>query len=542
MRVFRGARVPCRCHGRRSARGPRTPAQGVGRRDRRRRRVRADRPPDARARGRDPQADGRRRGRPPPAARAADAGARDRRVPDPSTCACRCGCGCRRGSRPSTGCWPRARRPRTTRSTTSTSARPATPRRTRCCTRSARRSARTRVAVQELVARRRRRAGASRARSPPGAQDAPRPHPRAGEVAPDRRRLDLRRDLRRQRRARRRVRDRRRACPAPPAARASCSPPGWSRAVASALSMATGAFLAERSEAEVTEANVERERQEIVEHPEEEREELSLFYQLKGIDAADRRRARRADGRHPRRCSTRSSVEEFGVAGRRAATTPRRRRWPPGCRPGSARSCPVIPFIFTTGTVAIVARRGRLADRALPRRRREVAGDAAQPGGRPGLEMTLAGVIVGRRDLRRRPGAADLSRRRLPCRGRASSAGGASSATSGLSASARGPECGRSASGVGRGARRPSSAELGGRGAGRRWPRARAGSGRASACSAAASTGTPAPRPPAAARSDPPSARAGAQPPDVASVGQHLEHPLDVGQRCDRRHPLGPGL
>src|SRR5712692_4745643 len=61
-------------------------------------------------------------------------------------------------------------------------------------------------------------------------------------------------------------------------------------AIASALSMATGAFLAERSEAEVAAANVERERQEIVEHPEEEKEEVSLFYQLKGIDkeTADR--------------------------------------------------------------------------------------------------------------------------------------------------------------------------------------------------------------------------------------------------------------
>src|SRR5256714_10495031 len=61
---------------------------------------------------------------------------------------------------------------------------------------------------------------------------------------------------------------------------------GLAGAVASALSMATGAFLAERSETEVAEANVERERQEIAEHPEEEKEELSLFYQLKGVDPA----------------------------------------------------------------------------------------------------------------------------------------------------------------------------------------------------------------------------------------------------------------
>ena len=67
---------------------------------------------------------------------------------------------------------------------------------------------------------------------------------------------------------------------------------GVAGAVASALSMATGAFLAERAEIEVAAANVERERREIAENPDEEREELSLFYQLKG-------RTRRARTRSP---------------------------------------------------------------------------------------------------------------------------------------------------------------------------------------------------------------------------------------------------
>src|SRR4029077_1407259 len=58
-------------------------------------------------------------------------------------------------------------------------------------------------------------------------------------------------------------------------------------AIASALSMATGAFLAERSTNEVNLANVEGERKELIEHPEEEKEELSLFYQLKGLSKAE---------------------------------------------------------------------------------------------------------------------------------------------------------------------------------------------------------------------------------------------------------------
>ena len=112
---------------------------------------------------------------------------------------------------------------------------------------------------------------------------------------------------------------------------------GLAGAIASALSMATGAFLAERSEAEVAAANVERERQEIAEHPEEEKEELSLFYQLKGIDeqtadelaeqlsAAPRRDAAGARGRGVRR--------HRGDGG-----DPARRRSPPASRPASARS------------------------------------------------------------------------------------------------------------------------------------------------------------------------------------------------------------
>ncbi len=53
--------------------------------------------------------------------------------------------------------------------------------------------------------------------------------------------------------------------------------------IASAISMAVGAYLAERSASEVALTNVEGERTEVKEHPEEEKQELSLFYKLKGL-------------------------------------------------------------------------------------------------------------------------------------------------------------------------------------------------------------------------------------------------------------------
>ncbi len=62
---------------------------------------------------------------------------------------------------------------------------------------------------------------------------------------------------------------------------------GLAGAIASALSMAVGAYLAERSTSEVAAANIASERKELQESPEEEKEELSLFYQLKGFQKAD---------------------------------------------------------------------------------------------------------------------------------------------------------------------------------------------------------------------------------------------------------------
>src|SRR6476660_5401321 len=62
---------------------------------------------------------------------------------------------------------------------------------------------------------------------------------------------------------------------------------GLAGTLASALSMGAGAFLASKSEREVYESEVARERAEIEEDPHEELVELELFYQLKGLSAED---------------------------------------------------------------------------------------------------------------------------------------------------------------------------------------------------------------------------------------------------------------
>jgi vacuolar iron transporter family protein len=167
---------------------------------------------------------------------------------------------------------------------------------------------------------------------------------------------------------------------------------GVSAAVASALSMATGAFLAERSEAEVAAANVERERQEIAEHPEEEQEELSLFYQLKGIDEATADAMAAQLARDPDAMLKALAAEEFGVAGDRG--DPKEAALAAGVSTGLGAIVPVIPFIFTTGTVAIVtAAVISLVAHFLVGAAKSLV--TLRTWWSAGLEMTLAGVIVG---------------------------------------------------------------------------------------------------------------------------------------------------
>jgi vacuolar iron transporter family protein len=167
---------------------------------------------------------------------------------------------------------------------------------------------------------------------------------------------------------------------------------GISAAVASALSMATGAFLAERSEAEVAAANIERERQEIAEHPEEEREELSLFYQLKGIDEATADAMAEQISRQPDAMLRALSAEEFGIAGDRG--DPKQAALAAGVSTGLGAIVPVIPFIFTTGTVAIVlAAIVSLIAHFLVGAAKSLV--TLRTWWSAGLEMTLAGVIVG---------------------------------------------------------------------------------------------------------------------------------------------------
>ena len=163
-------------------------------------------------------------------------------------------------------------------------------------------------------------------------------------------------------------------------------------AIASSLSMATGAYLAERSEGEVAAANVAREKQEVIDHPDEEKEEVSLFYQLKGIDKATADRLADQLARDPDALMKVHAPEELG--GIEASSQPVQSAIAAGVSTFVGAMVPVIPFFWMRGTAAVVTA-------ALVSLVAHFAVGAAKSlftlrtWWSAGLEMTLAGVIVG---------------------------------------------------------------------------------------------------------------------------------------------------
>jgi len=167
---------------------------------------------------------------------------------------------------------------------------------------------------------------------------------------------------------------------------------GLTGAVASGLSMATGAFLAARSEAEVGAANIERERREVDENPEEEKEELALFYQLKGIDPETATELAERIGRDPQALLKAQVAEELG--GAEGGADPVQSALAAGISTFVGAMVPVIPFFFLRGTIGVVvAFVVSLVAHFLVGAAKSLF--TLRKWWSAGLEMTLAGVIVG---------------------------------------------------------------------------------------------------------------------------------------------------
>lgn len=167
---------------------------------------------------------------------------------------------------------------------------------------------------------------------------------------------------------------------------------GLAGAVASALSMATGAFLAERSEMEVAAANLARERREIEEHPDEEREEVSLFYQLKGLSKEDADVLAEKLAHNPDAMLAILAQEELG--GVDVNHKPAQAALAAGVSTALGALIPVIPFFWLTGTAGVIAAATvSLIAHFLVGAAKSLV--TLRTWWSAGLEMTLAGVIVG---------------------------------------------------------------------------------------------------------------------------------------------------
>jgi vacuolar iron transporter family protein len=128
---------------------------------------------------------------------------------------------------------------------------------------------------------------------------------------------------------------------------------GLAAAIASALSMGSGAYLATKSEREVYEAELEREKREIEEHPEEEQEEMELFYQLKGFSPDEAKKMAVKLAEQPEQFLKTLAHEELGLSEK---TFPNQWKSAFSATISTALGAiiPVIPFIFWSGMEALV--------------------------------------------------------------------------------------------------------------------------------------------------------------------------------------------
>jgi len=127
---------------------------------------------------------------------------------------------------------------------------------------------------------------------------------------------------------------------------------GFATMIASALSMGSGAYLATKSEREVYEAEMDRERNEIELNPEEEREELELFYQLKGFSEEEAKTLTARLASQPEQFLKMLAHEELGLS---EQSFPNEWRSAISAMVSTAIGAviPVLPFVITSGMAAL---------------------------------------------------------------------------------------------------------------------------------------------------------------------------------------------
>jgi VIT1/CCC1 family predicted Fe2+/Mn2+ transporter/rubrerythrin len=129
---------------------------------------------------------------------------------------------------------------------------------------------------------------------------------------------------------------------------------GLAGMVASALSMGSGAYLAAKSEREIYEAELQRERTALEANPEEAREELAVFYQLKGVPEEAARKMADSLAANPEQFLRTMAAEKLNLT-EEALSSPVRSAVSGSVSTAVGAFVPIIPFFFMSGYPAVIA-------------------------------------------------------------------------------------------------------------------------------------------------------------------------------------------
>ncbi|MBC8101423.1 MAG: VIT1/CCC1 transporter family protein, partial [Cytophagales bacterium] len=163
--------------------------------------------------------------------------------------------------------------------------------------------------------------------------------------------------------------------------------------IGSAFSMGSSAYLAAKSEREVHEAEIARERREIEMDPAHEREELELMYQIKGFTEEEARQMSDRVSRSPEQFLQTMVAEELGLSEERLPN-PLNSALVATVSTAIGAFLPIIPFFYASGGSAVIQSLiiSIVAHFAVGASKTFITGRSWVT---QGLEMTLVGMLGG---------------------------------------------------------------------------------------------------------------------------------------------------
>ena len=168
---------------------------------------------------------------------------------------------------------------------------------------------------------------------------------------------------------------------------------GLAGMIASALSMGSGAYLAAKSEREIYEAELAREREAIAMNGAEARELLSLYYQVKGLPVQDADHVVEHIASDPEQMLRALAAERLNAT-EEALSNPLTSAVSGALSTAAGAFIPIVPFFFLSGYSAVIVSAvvSLLAHFAVGAAKSLVT---VRSWWSSGLEMTLVGAVEG---------------------------------------------------------------------------------------------------------------------------------------------------